>query len=59
MRWWVFNQKQLDAALTRWAQDGNSHGSIEILRLQRDLEAVQEFLQSDAARIHKLRGDPE
>jgi len=59
LKWWVFNEEHLDAALTAWAQDRNAHGSAETLRMLRDLEAVTEFLKSDAARRHKLRGDPE
>lgn len=56
MKYWVFNEEQLKAALVAWAQQRNAHGSLEIIRLSADMDAVEEFLRSDAAREHKLQG---
>lgn len=51
---WVFNEAQLDAALAAWAQERDAHDAIGNDQLMNDMDAVRSFLNSKAAKLHKL-----
>lgn len=58
MKWWCFNAEQLDAALDEyveatviWNEDFRDAAKAITKR------EIKEFLESDIARTHKLRGD--
>ncbi len=57
MKCWCFNEEQLRRALDLYAQHRNAHGSLEIIGLTRDIETIEQFLSSDAARESKLLMD--
>lgn len=57
MKWWVFSEEQLAAALIEWqgAQLAMQPGRKTDFDLQ--VIAIREFLDSDHARAAKMRGD--
>lgn len=57
MKWWVFNEDQLGRALFQWRHDEIDAGADPEI-LDEVIERIAAFLNSDAARAHKLRGDP-
>jgi hypothetical protein len=59
MKWWVFNEDQLDAALEDWTRERLAALPASAPELALEHAIVREFLNSDEARAHKLRGDPE
>ena len=58
MKWWVFNEDQLGAALADWTKERLAELPASAPELALEHAIVREFLNSEAARAHKLRGDP-
>lgn len=54
MKHWTFSEAQLWEALIAWAQQRNAHGSMAVIRLSADMDAVEEFLESDVMRARNL-----
>jgi len=59
MKWWVFNEQQLDMAiaefaLAEWPDEPHLRADL----VER-CALIRRFLDSQAARRHKLRGDAE
>jgi len=57
MKWWAFNEQQLEAALKQYIEIAASQTGRRFL--ESDADVVRHFLSSDFARLHKLRGDHE
>ena len=57
MKWWAFNEEQLDRALTAWMQRRNNpQDQAETIVLEEDY-AVRVFLESPEVLANKMRGD--
>ena len=58
MKWWVFNEEQLEAALKAYVEIAATDTGRRLLTEQ-DVEPIRHFLYSEFAKLHKLRGDRE
>lgn len=56
MKWWVFNEDQLGRALAQWRREEIDAGADSDIA-DEVIERIQVFLNSEAARANKLRGD--
>ncbi len=60
MKWWTFNEQQLEAALEDFAEETADPGELARDAAKRVIKnEIKAFLESDAARTHKMRGDTE
>lgn len=57
MKWWCFNEEQLEKALAEYVEIAASQTGHELMAS--DADTVRHFLYSEFARVHKLRGDRE
>lgn len=56
MKWWVFNEEQLDEALVELMRGKGAAGAVLSYAPASEIKA---FLESDIARAHGMRGDNE
>lgn len=57
MKYWVFNDEQLDAAMKAWVEAGCPVDHVNGDRMCAAEHYIRAFLMSQQARGHKLRGD--
>lgn len=59
MKWWAFDEINLEKALARWVSIKTAGQPERKPVFELEAHAVQDFLRSEAAREFKLRGDRE